>query len=102
MNSGIRKEIRKRNRLLKYYCCQKSPEAWENYRVQRNLTMSHIRAAKETFYVKLNEKLQNPEIAPKKYWGLIKLHYGNKIHSNIPALVDGDRVITDLKEKAII
>ncbi len=102
MNSGIRKEIRKRNRLLKYYCSHKSPEAWENYRVQRNLTTSHIRAAKETFYVKLNEKLQNPEIVPKKWWGLIKLHYGNKIHSNIPALVDGDRVITDSKEKATL
>ena len=35
-------------------------------------------------------------------WGLIKLHYGNKIHSNIPALVDGDRVITDSKEKALL
>jgi hypothetical protein len=45
MNSGIRKEIRKRNRVLKYYCSHKSPEAWENYRAQRNLT-SHIRAAK--------------------------------------------------------
>ena len=43
--------------------------------------------------------LQNPEIAPKKWWGLIKLHYGNKIHSNIPALVDRDRVITVRKKK---
>ena len=102
MNSGIRKEIRQRSRLLKYYYSHKSPEAWENYRAQRNLTTSHIRAAKETFYVKLNEKLQNPEIAPKKWWGLIKLYYGNNIHSNIPALVDGDRVITDSKEKATL
>ncbi len=46
--------------------------------------------------------LQNPEIAPKKWWGLIKLHYGNKIHSNIPALVDRDRVITDSEEKATL
>jgi hypothetical protein len=35
-------------------------------------------------------------------WGLIKLHYGNKIHLNIPALVDGDRVIKDSIEKAIL
>ena len=35
-------------------------------------------------------------------WGLIKLHYGNKIHLNIPALVDGDRVIKDSIEKALL
>jgi hypothetical protein len=35
-------------------------------------------------------------------WGLIKLHYGNKIHLNIPALVDGNRVIKDSVEKAIL
>ena len=43
VNSEIRRAIRKRNRLLKYYCRHKSPEAWEIYRRQRNFTTILIR-----------------------------------------------------------
>ena len=102
MNSDIRKAIRKRNRLLKYYCRHKSPRAWENYRVQRNLTTFLIRTAKEKYYTNLSDKLQDPEIGHKKWWGIIKSLYGNKIHSNIPALLEGDWMITDAKEKATL
>jgi hypothetical protein len=102
MSSDIRKAIRKRNRLLKYFCRHKSPRAWENYRVQRNLTTFLIRTAKTKYYTNLSDKLQDPEIGQKKWWGIIKSLYGNKIHSNIPALLEGDRMITDAKEKATL
>ena len=102
MSSDIRKAIRKRNRLLKYFCRHKSPRAWENYRVQRNLTTFLIRTAKTKYYTNLSDKLQDPKIGQKKWWGIIKSLYGNKIHSNIPALLEGDRMITDAKEKATL
>ena len=102
MSSDIRKAIRKRKRLLKYFCRHKSPRAWENYRVQRNLTTFLIRTAKTKYYTNLSDKLQDPEIGQKKWWGIIKSLYGNKIHSNIPALLEGDRMITDAKEKATL
>ena len=47
-------------------------------------------------------KLQDPKLGPKKWWGIVKSLYGNKIQSTIPALLDGDRIITDAKEKATI
>ena len=101
MNSDIRKEIRKRNRLLKFYCCHKSSGAWENYRVQGNLTALLIRTVKVKYYTNLSDKLQDPEIGHKKnWWGIIKSLYGNKIHSNIRTLLEGDQMITDAKEKA--
>ena len=62
----------------------------------------HIRAAKKSYYANLNEKLQNPYTGIKKWWGLIKTLYGNKIYSNIPVLVDDDRMIIDSKEKATL
>ncbi len=69
MNSDIRKAIRKRNRLLKFYCRHKSSGAWENYRVQRNLTTLLIRTVKVKYYTNLSDKLQDPEIGHKKMVG---------------------------------
>jgi hypothetical protein len=43
-----------------------------------------------------------PYTGIKKWWGLIKTLYGNKIYSNIPVLVDDDRMIIDSKEKATL
>ena len=100
MNSDIRKAIRKRNRLMKFYCRHKSSGAWENYRVQKNLTTLLIRTVKVKYYANLSDKLQDPEIGHKRWWGIIKSLYGNKIHSNIPTLLEGDQMITDAKEKA--
>lgn len=56
MNSEIRKAIRRRNRLLKLFCRRNSSAAWENYRVQRNLTTSLIRTCKERYLHFLDRK----------------------------------------------
>ena len=102
MNSKIRIAIRKRNRLLKFFCRRKSPRTWENYRLQRNLTTALIRKCKVSYFANLNKKLQDPKLGPKKWWGIVKSLYGSKIQSKIPVIQDGTRVITDAKEKAAL
>ena len=102
MNSKIRNAIRKRNRLLKFYCRRKNSITWERYRLQRNLAMTLIRSCKAKYFEKLNTKLQDPKLGTKKWWGIVKSLYGSKIHSSIPPLFDDDRIITDAKEKATI
>ena len=70
--------------------------------MQRNLTTTLIRICKTKYFANLNMKLQDPKLGPKKWWGIVKSLYGSKIQSTIPALFDGDRVITDAKEKATL
>jgi hypothetical protein len=47
MNGCIRRGIRKRDRLLSKYLRRKTPQAWENYRIQRNTVFGFIRKAKK-------------------------------------------------------
>ena len=72
MNSKIRIAIRKRNRLLKFFCRRKSPRTWENYRLQKNLATALIRKCKVSYFANLNKKLQDPKLGPKKWWGIVK------------------------------
>jgi hypothetical protein len=73
MNSKVKKAIRKRNRLLK------TSASWEKYRVQRNYTTTLIRSNKAHYYVNLNNMLQEPEVSSKKWWGILKFLYGQKM-----------------------
>lgn len=41
MNSEIRRAIRKRNRLLKLFCRQNNPVAWDNYIDCRGISPHH-------------------------------------------------------------
>jgi hypothetical protein len=102
VNSEIRRAIRKRNRLLKYYCRHKSPEAWEIYRRQRNFTTTLIRKRKLIYYDTLNAKLQNPKIGPKKWWSIVKSLYGSKIQCSTPTLIENNCLVSDAKEKAAL
>ena len=61
-----------------------------------------IHTINEKYYTNLSDKLQDPEIDYKRWWGIVKSHYGNKIYSNIPTLLEGDQMITDAKEKATL
>ena len=100
MNGKVRGAIRKRNRLLKIYSRLKSPASWEKYRIQRNYTSSLMRHSKKIYYENLNSKLSDPTICSKKWWGIVKSLYGQKIQGTIPPLVEGSRTIFDAKEKA--
>ena len=102
MNSEIRRAVRKRNRLLKIFCQNKVPENWEVYRLQRNFTTSLIRRRKKSYYSNLNNKLPDPLMGAKKWWGLIKQFYGNTIQTTVPSLLEGDCLVTDSKDKATL
>ena len=102
MNSEIRRAVRKRNRLLKIFCQNKVPKNWEVYRLQRNFTTSLIRRRKKSYYSNLNNKLQDPLLGAKKWWGLIKQFYSNTIQTTVPSLLEGDCLVTDSKDKATL
>ena len=99
MSSNIRKAIRKRNRLLKIHSKRNSLSSWEKYRSQRNFTTALIRSSKKQYYAKLNNKLQDPNTSSKKWWGIVKSLYGQKLQTTVPTLVEGPNMICDAKEK---
>ena len=76
MNTSITKSIRKRNRLLKVHLRSNTSYTWERYRKQRNQTTSLIRSCTIKYYENLNLKLQDPTLASKKWWGIIKSIHG--------------------------
>jgi hypothetical protein len=80
MDGNVRRAI-KRNRLLKRYSRHKTPASWEKYRVQRNYTTSLIRLNKV--------KYGDPKISPKKWWGIVKSLYGQKMRVAVPTLIEG-------------
>ena len=100
MNSGVRKAIRKRNRLLKIHTIRNSSSSWEKYRSQRNFTTALIRSSKRQYYANLNNKLQDPDTSSKQWWGIVKSLYGQKMHTTVPTLVEGPLMIHDAKDKA--
>ena len=100
MNGAIRKAIRKRNRLLKLFNKSKTQSAWEKYRQQRNFTTSLIRKNKVKYFEEVDLKLRDPCTGPMKWWGIVKALYGQKLHSSVPTLVDGAKLISDAKEKS--
>ena len=102
MNTSIRKSIRKRNRLLKVHLRFNTSYTWGRDRKQRNQTTSLIRSCKIKYYENLNLKLQDPTLASKKWWGIIKSIHGSKIQPSVPTLLEGSYMITDAKEKACV
>ena len=100
MNSGVRKAIRKRNRLLKIHTIRNSSSSWEKYRSQRNFTTALIRSSKRQYYSNLNIMLQDPDTSSKQWWGIVKSLYGQKMHTTVPTSVEGPLMIHDAKDKA--
>ena len=100
MNGAIRKATRKRNRLLKLFNKSTTQSAWEKYRQQRNFTTSLIRKNKVKYFEEVDLKLRDPCTVPKKWWGIVKALYGQKLHSSVPTLVDSAKLISDAKEKS--
>ena len=100
MNSGVRKAIRKRNILLKIHNIKNSLSSWEKYRSQRNLTTALIKSSKNQYYAKLNSMLMDPSTSSKKWWGIVKSLYGQKLHTSVPTLVEGSVMICDSKDTA--
>ena len=100
MNSGVRKAIRKRNRLLKVHTKRNSLSSWEKYWSQRNFTTALVRSSKSQYYANFNNKLQDPDTSSKEWWGIVKSLYGQNVHTTVPTLVEGPLLIHDAKDKA--
>ena len=73
---------------------------WEKCRQQRNFTTSLICKNKVKYFEEVDLKLRDPCTGPKKWWGIVKALYGQKLHSSVPTLVDGAKLISDAKEKS--
>ncbi|XP_028412551.1 uncharacterized protein LOC114535443 [Dendronephthya gigantea] len=101
MISAVRTAIRKRNRLLKQFSKRKTDFLWRRYKNQRNYTMWLIREAKTSYYRKLNNKLSDPSLGPKKWWSYIKstLNHKNN-YTSIPPIRKGAEFVFHPKEKA--
>jgi hypothetical protein len=59
-----------------------------------------ISSAKDDYFDKLNNLLNDPRTSSKKFWKLIKSYQGNQSCQGIPDLIDGNTVITDTLEKS--
>ena len=58
-----------------------------------------IKKAKTAYYTKLGSDLSNPAIGPKRFWSTFKRLVNKKKFSNIPPLLENDKIISDFKEK---
>ena len=59
-----------------------------------------INTAKQNFYSKIVEKLQNTQRSSKAYWSLLKIFLNNKKTPIIPPLYHKNEFVIDFKKKA--
>ena len=59
-----------------------------------------INTAKQNFYSKIVEKLQNTQRSSKAYWSLLKIFLNNKKIPIIPPLYHNNEFVIDFKKKA--
>ena len=59
-----------------------------------------INTAKQNFYSKIVEKLQNTQRSSKAYWSLLKIFLNNKKIPIIPPLYHKNEFVIDFKKKA--
>ena len=64
--------------------------------MQKNMVRL-IRSAKINYSAKLNLPLSDPLTSAKRWWGIVKSIYGNKHYSAIPAIYDGDNLVSDFQ-----
>ena len=66
----------------------------------RNLCKKEIKAAKARYRAGQTAKLADPNIGPKKFWGIMKELYGSKVKASIPPLIDNNVTYSTNIEKA--
>jgi len=102
MYGGIRRAMRRRDRLLKVFNRDKSSSNWTAYREQRNLVVSLIRKAKAEYNRKINSILSDPATPSKRWWQVAKSFYGSKAGTSIPPIFDNNQYFHEPKEKVEI
>ena len=58
-----------------------------------------IENAKNKYFFRISEKLNNPNTSTKCYWSLIKTLLNGKKVPCVPPIYDNNRYVTDFKEK---
>ena len=66
--------------------------------LQQHLSKS-IENAKNKYFFRISEKLNNPNTSTKCYWSLIKTLLNGKKVPCVPPIYDNNRYVTDFKEK---
>jgi hypothetical protein len=100
MNSKLRKEMYKRNMLKNAYFKNKTAQAWENYRRQRNVVTSIRRDSIRKYF---NDKCSGDSNG-KEFWKTIGpfMSDKNKSFSNCITLQNDNNIISNPKEVATI
>jgi hypothetical protein len=101
MNNKIKHLIRDRNRWYKKLRRTKSPNdevTWKNKarEVRAEINLSRLR-----YRENLKKTLNDPCLAPKKYWSLVKRIYGDKKGMGIPVIEMGGKQLTTSQDKAL-
>ena len=100
MNKDIKGAIRHKNRLYRKYISGGRKREDENTLQDYTVFVSNlITTTKDSYFVKLGERLNDPTTAPKTYWSILK-RFLNKIKiPTIPPLLVHGNFVTDFKEK---
>ncbi len=100
MTGYIRHLLLLRNRLNGYYNKCLRLEVREERNRMRNLCKREIKAAKARYRAGQTSKLADPNIGPKKFWGIMKELYGSRVKAAIPPLIDNNVTYSTNIEKA--
>ena len=89
MDDNIKKEINKRDKLLRSARGKKSDNSWNEYKRQRNKCTSLIRNAKSKYF---RNMLDETQVNPKNFWKTIKAIFPTKAKSTEGTLSSENRV----------
>ena len=102
INKEIKSALRYKNRLHKKYISGRTEVDKINLKSYTDFVCDLITTAKESYFINLGKKLNDPKTSPKTYWSIIK-RFLNKIKiSTIPPLLVNGMFVTDFRKKASI
>ena len=96
MITKIKELISQKNKL--YSRIKKRNNKQLLHSLQQHLSKS-IENAKNKYFFRISEKLNNPNTSTKCYWSLIKTLLNGKKVPCVPPIYDNNRYVTDFKEK---
>ena len=99
INNALRKLFRERNRAYKKWKKHSSDTNLENYNQIKREVIAVKKDAKHNYFLRLSNKLTDPNTGPKEYWHLTKELFGNKIKSGIPPIIKNDIVFSSSESK---
>ena len=97
MKTAIRRNSREYNKWVK-----RGRNTCDQYKVReaRNSANRLIKAAKQSYYTSLGNKLAQPNIGHKHFWSAYKKIANKKNTTNIPPLINDGQFVPNSKDKA--